>query len=69
MTRILLLPLVVLASLTMTGCALPEGFGARDRTAATTALRLITMILQSVMASAENVCRSPTSRPKISPGR
>src|SRR6516225_2388524 len=34
-----------------------------------TVLRLITIILQSVIASAENVCSSPVSKPKMSPGR
>ena len=35
----------------------------------TTALRLITRTLQSPMASAENACSSPVSRPKVSPGK
>ncbi|HEV8379053.1 MAG TPA: PstS family phosphate ABC transporter substrate-binding protein [Tepidisphaeraceae bacterium] len=38
MKRMIPLTVAVLASLTMAGCALLEGFGARDRNAATTAL-------------------------------
>ena len=36
---------------------------------AVTALRLITSTFASVIASAENVCSAPVSRPKTSPGR